>query len=121
MTIAIISHPDCALHEMGSHHPESPARLSTIQDQLLVSGLDFVLQHHDAPLASREQQCRVHAPEYVEHIFLKAPEEGQAWLDPDTCMNQHSLPAALRAAGAVVLGVDRVMSGQNHAAFCILI
>jgi len=118
MTIAIITHPDCTLHDMGYHHPESPARLTAIQDQLLASGLDFVLQHHDAPLASREQLLRVHDPEYVEHVFLKAPEEGRVWLDPDTCMNQHSLYAALRAAGAVVLGVDLVMSGQNHAAFC---
>jgi len=118
MTIAFISHPDCALHEMGPGHPESPARLSSIQDHLLSSGLDFILQHHDAPLASREQLSRVHDPEYVEHIFLTAPEEGQVWLDPDTCMNPHSLSAALRAAGAVVLGVDLVMSEQANAAFC---
>ncbi|MDX2417118.1 MAG: histone deacetylase family protein [Xanthomonadales bacterium] len=116
--MALISHPDCALHEMGPQHPESPARLSAIQDQLLSSGLDLVLQHHDAPLASREQLCRVHDPDYVEHIFLTAPEEGHIWLDPDTCMNPHSLSAALRAAGAVVLGVDLVMSGQANAAFC---
>lgn len=118
MTIAFISHPDCALHEMGPQHPESPARLSAIQDQLLSSGLDLILQHHDAPLANREQLCRVHDSDYVAHIFLTAPEEGYIWLDPDTCMNPHSLSAALRAAGAVVLGVDLVMSGQADAAFC---
>ena len=118
MTIAFISHPDCALHEMGPAHPESPARLSAIQDQLLSSGLDLVLQHHDAPLATREQLCRVHDPDYVEHIFLTAPKEGYVWLDPDTSMNPHSLAAALRAAGAVILGVDLVMSGQANAAFC---
>jgi acetoin utilization deacetylase AcuC-like enzyme len=33
-------------------------------------------------------------------------------------MNPHSLNAALRAAGAVVLGVDLVMAGHSHAAFC---
>lgn len=118
MTIAFISHPDCALHEMGTGHPESPARLSAIQDQLLASGLDFVLQHHDAPSASREQLCRVHDPEYVEHIFHIAPKEGYVWLDPDTSMNPYSLSAALHAAGAVVLGVDLVMSEQVNAAFC---
>lgn len=118
MTISIISHKDCALHEMGAHHPESPARLSAIEDQLLSCGLDLVLQHHDAPQATREQLCRVHDAEYVEQIFLKAPEEGQAWLDPDTSMNPHTLSAALRAAGAAVLAVDLVMSGKNSAAFC---
>ena len=118
MTISIISHTDCALYDPGDHHPESPARLSAIQDQLLASGLDFIFHHHDAPLASREQLCRVHDPDYVEQIFIRAPEEGQIWLDPDTPMNQHSLPAALRAAGAAILGVDLVMSGQSNAAFC---
>ena len=87
---------------------------------MLSSGLDLILQHHDAPLASREQLCRVHDAEYVEHIFQVAPEVDQdrVWLDPDTCMNPHSLSAALRAAGAVVLAVDLVMSGQSKAAFC---
>ncbi len=118
MTISIISHKECALHEMGAHHPESPARLSAIEDQLLSSGLDLVLQHHDAPQATREQLCRVHDAEYVEQIFRKAPEEGQAWLDPDTSMNPHTLSAALRAAGAAVLAVDLVMSGKINAAFC---
>ena len=118
MTISIISHPDCALHEMGIHHPESPARLSAIQDQLLASGLDFVLRHHDALLATRDQLCRVHDADYVEQIFLQSPQQGQVWLDPDTLMNQHSLSAALRAAGAVVLGVDLVLNGEASAAFC---
>ena len=118
MTICLISHPDCALHDMGAHHPESPARLAAIQNQLLSSGLDFVLLHQEAPRANHEQLCRVHDPEYVESVFQKAPSEDRAWLDPDTCMNPHSLSAALHAAGAVALGVDLVMSGQSTAVFC---
>jgi len=118
MTISFITHPDCGLHEMGPHHPESPARLRAIQDRLLSSGLDMALRYYDAPLASRDQLCRVHDPEYVEQIFREVPEGERVWLDPDTCMNSHSLSAALRAAGAVVLGVDQVLSGQSRTAFC---
>lgn len=118
MTISIISHPDCLLHEMGENHPESPARLSAIQAQLISSGLGMWVQHHDAPLASREQLCGAHDAEYVDSIFDAAPTEGQVWLDPDTSMNPHSLPAALRAAGAVALGVDLVMTGESDTAFC---
>ena len=118
MTISLISHPECALHEMGAQHPESPARLGAIQDQLISSGLDYVLLHRDAPRADREQLYRVHDAGYVDSVFAKSPVEGRAWLDPDTCMNPHSLSAALHAAGAVVLGVDLVMSGQSNAAFC---
>ena len=118
MTLAFISHPDCTLPELGDQHPESPRRLSAIEDQLLASGLEFVLRRYDAPLASREQLCRVHAASYVEQIFSAAPKEGVVWLDPSTSMVPHTLTAALRAAGAVVLGVDLAISGQTRAAFC---
>lgn len=118
MTISLISHRDCSLHKMGEHHPECPERLGAIQNQLLASGLDYVMLHKDAPLATREQLCRVHDEAYVDHIFRIAPVEDRTWLDPDTSMNPESLNAALRAAGAAVLGVDLVMSGQSHAAFC---
>ena len=118
MTISLISHPDCALHEMGARHPECPARLDAVKNQLLSSGLDFVLLHQEAPAATHEQLCRVHDPKYVESIFYKAPSEDRAWLDPDTSMNPNSLSAALHAAGAVVLGVDLVMTGKSSSVFC---
>jgi acetoin utilization deacetylase AcuC-like enzyme len=118
MTIAYITHPECLLHEMGRGHPESPQRLYAINDQLVVSGLEPVLLHREAPPVTREQLERVHAPDYVQTIFDVAPQEGLAYLDPDTAMNPHSLPAALRAAGAAVLGVDLVMAGEVPAAFC---
>ena len=118
MTISIISHSDCTLLNLGPHHPESPARLSAIQDQLLASGLDLVLQHYDAPVATREQLCRVHDSKYVDQVFHMATKKEQVWLDPDTPMNPHSLPAALRAAGAVVFGVELVMSEQTQSVFC---
>lgn len=118
MTISLISHPKCALHEMGPHHPESPARLRAIQEQLISSGLDLRLQYREAPLASREQLCRVHDSDYINQIFQSTPLEGYTWLDPDTCMNPYSLSAALHAAGAVVLGVDLVMTNQSNAIFC---
>jgi len=118
MTVCLISHPDCMLHEMGPLHPESPSRISAIQDQLVSSGLDQFLLHQDAPLASREQLCRVHDGNYVDHIFHSSPIEGYSWLDPDTCMNPYSLSAALRAAGAVTLAVDLVISEKCKSAFC---
>ncbi len=118
MSVALITHPDCALHDMGSLHPERPARLEAINDQLIAGGLDTGLVHHDAPLATREQLCRVHDPAYVDRIFAVAPRQGMVWLDPDTSMNPNSLNAALRAAGSGVLAVDLVMSGNISAAFC---
>lgn len=118
MAIAYISHHDCQLHDMGHHHPEQPARLSAINDRLIATGLEMVLHQYDAPLVSRELLEVVHDPAYVEQIYQVSPKEGIAWVDGDTAMNPHSLQAALRAAGAVVLGVDLVMQGKAKQVFC---
>jgi acetoin utilization deacetylase AcuC-like enzyme len=105
MTIAYITHPACSLHHMGEAHPESPARLSVIEDRLLETGFEFALRRFESPAATREQLARVHDPAYVERIFTLAPDRDLVWLDHDTAMNPHSLDAALHAAGAVVLAV----------------
>lgn len=118
MTIAYITHQDCLLHDMGPGSPEQPARLSAINNRLIASGLEMLLQHYDAPLATREQLETVHDPDYIDSIFAASPAEGLVWLDEDTSMNRKSLHAALRAAGAVVLGVDLVVQTKAKQAFC---
>ena len=118
MAIAYISHHDCQRHDMGPHHPEQPARLSAINDRLIATGLEMVLRQYDAPLVSRDRLEAVHDAAYVEQIYAACPSAGLAWLDGDTAMNRHSLTAALRAAGAVVLGVDLVMAGKAKHVFC---
>ena len=118
MHTAYITHSASLKHDMGEHHPECPARVQAIEDQLIASGLLHFLDHHDAPLASRELLARVHTPEYIDAIFAAAPAEGMVHLDPDTAMNPYSLEAALRAAGAAALAVDLVMSGRAENAFC---
>lgn len=119
MSIALISHPDCLLHEMNSGHPECPERLKAIEDELFSGGLRAELKHYEAPLVTREQLYRVHDPDYVDLIFSCAEHEGVVRLDPDTLMNNpDSFQAVLRAAGASVLGVDLVMSGRQKLVFC---
>lgn len=116
--LAYISHQDCQLHDMGAHHPEQPSRLSAINDRIIATGLDMALHQYDAPLVERERLAAAHDPLYIESIYNRAPAEGLAWLDGDTAMNPHTLVAALRAAGAAVLGVDLVMQGKAQNVFC---
>ncbi len=118
MPTAFITHPDCLKHDMGAHHPESPARLHEIEDRLIATGLEAVLVRHEAPLAGEEQLLRVHPESYVQRIRDAAPAEGTVHLDPDTAMNPYTLKAALRAAGAGVLGVELVMAEEAPNAFC---
>jgi len=115
---AFISHPLCLKHDMGAHHPECPARLHAIEDQLIASGLYSYLQHHDAPEVTREQLLRVHDAAYIDSIVAAAPSAGIIALDGDTLMNPFTYPAALRAAGAVVMAVDLVLAGKVENAFC---
>lgn len=120
MEIAFISHSDCELHDTGAGHPESPARVRTVLDYLPTREIWQQLAQHEAPLASREQLCRVHDKGYVDAVFAAEPSEGRVYLDPDTSMAPHSLNAALRAAGSVVKAVDLVMlDGPNHAFCCV--
>jgi len=118
MQTAYITHPLCLKHDMGAHHPESPARIHAIEDQLIAAGLMDYLQRHDAPEATREQLLRVHAADYVDAIETAAPQHGLVQLDGDTALNPYTYQAALRAAGAAVLGVNLVMAGKAENAFC---
>ncbi|MCB1676571.1 MAG: histone deacetylase family protein [Halioglobus sp.] len=118
MAIAYISHPDCRLHDMGRHHPEQPARLAAIDDRLIASGLDAVLQHHRAQPVARSSLAAVHGASYVNDVFARAPRDGVVWLDGDTAMNEHSLRAARLAAGAVVMGVELALAGEAARVFC---
>lgn len=118
MTTALIRHTDCLRHDMGHHHPECPARLGAVEDQLIASGLMQALDVHDAPLATREQLLRVHSEAHLDALDEMAPDQGIAHVDPDTAMNPYTLKAAYRAAGAAVLATDLVCGGRADNAFC---
>jgi len=118
MSAAFITHPDCLRHDMGAYHPERPARLTAIEDQLIASGIGQYLTRYEAPLATDEQLARVHPADYVRAIRAAAPESGTVHLDPDTAMNPWTLQAALRAAGAAVMAIDLVLTKKHNAAFC---
>ncbi|MFO7953178.1 histone deacetylase family protein [Thioalkalivibrio sp.] len=116
---AYISHPDCLLHDPGPHHPERPARLHAVRNALLDEGLLEGLCLLDPQPATDAQLQRVHTAAHVAHIRASAPASGyQAMLDPDTVMGEHSLQAALRAAGAGIEAVRAVMEGDADNAFC---
>jgi acetoin utilization deacetylase AcuC-like enzyme len=118
--LAFISHHECHDHDAGPMHPEQPLRLEAITNQLISSGLDYVLRHYDAPLVTREQLLRVHDADYIDRVYAIAPGEGMQSIevDGDTVMSAGTLRAAERAAGAGVMAVDLVMTGEANPAFC---
>lgn len=120
MRTAYITHSDFIKHDMGEGHPEEPNRLHAIQDQLKHKQLWDLLEHVNAPVVDKTALLRVHSQQHIDYIFNNSPQSGQPLFqtDPDTFMNEHSLSAALKAAGACTKAVDLIMSKQIDNAFC---
>ena len=119
MSTAIYSHPDCQRHEMGEWHPESPARLQAIFDQLILARIDTLLDYREAPLASPDDVARNHSQSALQRVQDNLPAPGHYFaLDADTVLNAHSWNAALRAAGAAIAATDAVLDGAIENAFC---
>jgi acetoin utilization deacetylase AcuC-like enzyme len=115
MSVSVFSHRACFDHDTGSMHAECSARLGAVTEGLRERFPD--LEWIDAPRASRGQLLRVHA-ESLLHAVLETKADTRIWLDPDTVLSPASAEAGLRAAGAVVAAVDRVLRGQTKRAFC---
>jgi len=118
MTVTVFSHVSCFQHDVGSDHPEQPGRLHAINDQLLRSGLEYVLQQRDSTAATDEQLALAHDQAYIAKVVSSEPSRGLVWLDDDTAIMNKSLKAARHAAGAVINAVDLVMKEPDQRAFC---
>src|SRR5258706_7793055 len=117
MTTWLFTHPACLAHEMGPHHPESPARLRAILAAL--EAAEFApLVRHEAPAATVDSLAFVHDRGFVEAVLAAIPKAGIVALDPDTSVSSGSGEAALRAAGAVVAAGDAVLAGKAGNALC---
>lgn len=115
MSFPVFSHSACLAHDTGPAHAECPARLSEVTAGLRETYPD--IEWHEAPRASRGQLLRVHS-ESLLHAVLETKARERIWLDPDTILSPASAEAGLRAAGAVVAAVDRVLNGEAKRAFC---
>lgn len=122
MTVTIIGSPKCAQHNMGEDHPEAPARLYQINDQVIASGLEYVVHFADASPIDRNLITLAHDKSFVDNVFEKAPKEDyeRVWIDEDTIFMSKSLDAALYAAGAVIDAVNLVVEEKTLSAFCAI-
>lgn len=118
MTTAYITHPTCLKHEMGNGHPESPSRITAIENGLMLAGLFNQMRHYQASATTNEQLLRAHEESYINSIEYAIPKQGLVDLDGDTALNPYTYQAAIHAAGAAVLGVDLVLEGKVNNAFC---
>jgi acetoin utilization deacetylase AcuC-like enzyme len=104
---------------MGDWHPESPARLQAIDDQIILARLEGLVEPRSAPLADLVAIRRNHTEAAIALVRDHIPEPGAYYaIDPDTSLCCHSYQAALRAAGAAVAATDAVIDREIDNAFC---
>ena len=114
----ILYHDDFIAHNTGMGHPERPGRVTVIVDALKKAQFSDSLVWDEPRLATFEEIHYVHSSRYIEHVRTVC-EGGPGYLDsPDTPVSKHSYTAALRAAGALMTGVDGVLEGKYTNAFC---
>ena len=124
MPVGIIGHYHCGEHDMGEHHPENAKRLTAISDQLIRSGLDYVVRQFDSKPIDKSLLALAHTQKYIDFVFDNAPTEvnGEAGenftVGEDAVMNSKTLISILYSAGAAVDAVDLVMDGTLGSAFC---
>jgi len=116
----LVRHSDCTLHEMGSAHPESPARISAILSRIQSSDYYSKLRLAEAPLINLEGLLTVHSKYHLEALMELSPDEGLVSIEADTLINPHSLNAARRAAGAAIYATEQVLAAKAKNAFCAI-
>lgn len=121
MTTALITHPACLAHDPMPGHVESPDRLRAVLkalDDKTFAGL----KREEAPRAAVDDIAAVHDRALVEAILDAVGKLGARarylQIGPDIVGSAGSGEAALRAAGAVMRGIDLVLSGEARNAFC---
>ncbi|MBU2884676.1 histone deacetylase family protein [Gilvimarinus agarilyticus] len=118
MTVVIISHPSCQQHLAPEGHPECPERIDAIRNQMIASGLDFVVNERDAQEVTDAQLQAVHDADYLASLKSLPPSNGIRVFDNDVWMSPKTLLAARHAAGSGVQAVDLVLTGKAKGVFC---
>ncbi len=112
-----LAHPSSLGHDTGGH-PESAERLLAIEAALDAAGWPG-LDRVEAPAATREQLARVHDEAHIDAI-AELCAAGGGMIDLDTVTSAGSYDAALHAAGAAAWSAERLLAGDQRAAFCAM-
>ena len=116
--VILFRDPACLQHDTGHGHPECADRIRAIDAGIHESGLEEHVTSLAPGDATRDDLCRVHRPDYVDHIL--ALRGRHLALDADTHVSPGSTQAALLAAGAAIGAVDAVLDAPGQIAFSLM-
>lgn len=103
------------LHHTGVGHPESPQRVTAVNEYL--STIGDAIYRVESRTAAIDELSLIHSRPYIDMIMnLECSEP--VMLDQDTVFSAHTREAALKAAGGTLASVDAIMAGKITRAFC---
>src|SRR4051812_38084343 len=110
MAAPIYLHSAASLGHETEPHPEQPARMTAIEEEL--AARDWIgYSRVESPEASCASLTAVHPERYVRAIEERCLTGGGS-LDADTVVSEGSWAAALHAAGGAVALVDALLDGR---------
>ena len=116
---AVYRDPLFLAHQTGRDHLESPERLRTLDRELdrpEVAGQFVFPDFASATIAAVQAN---HSREHIREVAATAAHTA-FYLDADTRTSNASYGAALRAAGAVIDGIERLDRGEIDNGFCLV-
>ncbi len=110
----------CFLGHVTQHgHPESPERLESIYAMLQGADMAGRFEEISPRRATKAEIALNHARAYIERIAATAGRPPLS-LDPDTGTSEGSWDAAAHAVGAVLDGIDMILSGKADNGFALV-
>jgi acetoin utilization deacetylase AcuC-like enzyme len=114
--IAVFTTAEHDLHPAPPWHPERPERVPAALAGIAEADLSDAVSWERPRLATRDELARVHELDYIDAIERFCA-DGGGDIDGDTYATAGSWEASLRAAGAVLDGVDALRTGTADLAF----
>jgi acetoin utilization deacetylase AcuC-like enzyme len=112
MSTLLLTHPSFLEHDTGPGHPERPDRMRAI-DKVLAHELFNALVREEAPLRDDVEEAILlaHPQRYLDFVKSVRPQPGEepVRLDPDTPLSATSWEPVLRAVGAGLQAIDKVV------------
>ncbi len=123
MTTLLLTHPSFVAHDTGAGHPERPDRMRAI-DRVLTHEFFNSLVRAEAPIRADAEEAILlaHPAQHLAHIKASRAQaqEHPIYVDGDTIMSAGTWEAVMRAVGAGMEAVDKVMDANSGIknAFC---